>query len=214
MNGNWYPWSDGVNGNASGSYVQAWKHVHDLVVAQSHEREVGVEPERAVPGSTDLASLYPGADQVDVVALDGYNWAPSPASAGPRRPTSSVPASRSCAPSRPGSRSSSARSPRARRADQGRVGHGPGRVPPGPARRARLRVVRLPEGGGLAHRQLRRLRHRPPRGARPPAGLIPCDRAAHSRRPAGAWASRGERGLRSDLRPSDPTAAHAMRRRW
>lgn len=75
MNGNWYPWSDGVNGNASGSYVQAWKHVHDLVVAQGATNVKWVwSPNVPYPGSTDLASLYPGADQVDVVALDGYNW--------------------------------------------------------------------------------------------------------------------------------------------
>ncbi|PPF60508.1 endoglucanase [Clavibacter michiganensis] len=75
MNGNWYPWSDGVNGNASGSYIQAWKHVHDLVVAQGATNVKWVwSPNVPYPGSTDLASLYPGADQVDVVALDGYNW--------------------------------------------------------------------------------------------------------------------------------------------
>ncbi|CCE76583.1 glycoside hydrolase family 26 protein [Clavibacter nebraskensis] len=79
MNGNWYPWSDGVNGNASGSYVQAWKHVHDLVAAQGATNVKWVwSPNVPYPGSTDLASLYPGADQVDVVALDGYNWGAVP----------------------------------------------------------------------------------------------------------------------------------------
>lgn len=57
MNGNWYPWSDGVNGNASGSYVQAWKHVHDLVVAQGATNVKWVwSPNVPYPGSTDLAS--------------------------------------------------------------------------------------------------------------------------------------------------------------
>ncbi|WP_394804704.1 glycoside hydrolase family 26 protein [Clavibacter capsici] len=79
MNGNWYPWSDGVNGNAPGSYVQAWKHVHDLVVAQGATNVKWVwSPNVPYPGSTDLASLYPGADSVDVVALDGYNWGSAP----------------------------------------------------------------------------------------------------------------------------------------
>ncbi|MFD2340905.1 endoglucanase [Clavibacter tessellarius] len=79
MNGNWYPWSDGVNGNAPGSYVQAWKHVHDLVVAQGATNVKWVwSPNVPYPGSTDLASLYPGSDQVDVVALDGYNWGSAP----------------------------------------------------------------------------------------------------------------------------------------
>lgn len=79
MNGNWYPWSDGVNGNAPGSYVAAWKHVHDLVLAQGATNVKWVwSPNVPYPGSTDLASLYPGADQVDVVALDGYNWGSAP----------------------------------------------------------------------------------------------------------------------------------------
>ncbi|MDA3805407.1 MULTISPECIES: glycoside hydrolase family 26 protein [unclassified Clavibacter] len=79
MNGNWYPWSDGVNGNAPGSYVAAWKHVHDLIAAQGATNVKWVwSPNVPYPGSTDLASLYPGSDQVDVVALDGYNWGSAP----------------------------------------------------------------------------------------------------------------------------------------
>ncbi|HET8958699.1 MAG TPA: glycosyl hydrolase, partial [Microcella sp.] len=34
MNGDWYPWADGVNGNKPGDYVAAWRHVHTLVTAQ------------------------------------------------------------------------------------------------------------------------------------------------------------------------------------
>ena len=30
MNGDWFPWSEGVNGNQSGEYVAAWRHVHDI----------------------------------------------------------------------------------------------------------------------------------------------------------------------------------------
>ena len=33
MNGNWFPWSEGVNGNQSGEYVAAWRHVHDIFTA-------------------------------------------------------------------------------------------------------------------------------------------------------------------------------------
>jgi len=33
MNGNWYPWAEGVNGNQAGDYVHAWQHVHDLVAS-------------------------------------------------------------------------------------------------------------------------------------------------------------------------------------
>ena len=30
MNGDWYPWSEQVNGNQPGQFVQAWRHVHDI----------------------------------------------------------------------------------------------------------------------------------------------------------------------------------------
>jgi beta-mannanase len=36
MNGNWYPWSEGVNGNAAGQYVPAYRRVVTLF------RSVGV----------------------------------------------------------------------------------------------------------------------------------------------------------------------------
>jgi len=30
MNGNWYPWRAGTNGNTPAQFVQAWRHVHDI----------------------------------------------------------------------------------------------------------------------------------------------------------------------------------------
>ena len=33
MNGSWFPWSEGVNGNRAGEYVAAWRHVHDIFTA-------------------------------------------------------------------------------------------------------------------------------------------------------------------------------------
>ena len=38
MNGNWFPWSEGVNGNQSGEFVAAWRHVHDIFTS------VGAQP--------------------------------------------------------------------------------------------------------------------------------------------------------------------------
>ncbi|WP_414171920.1 glycoside hydrolase family 26 protein [Clavibacter tessellarius] len=184
MNGNWYPWSDGVNGNAPGSYVQAWKHVHDLVVAQGATNVKWVwSPNVPYPGSTDLASLYPGSDQVDVVALDGYNWGSAPgqrwtdpaALFGP-----GIDRLRAVAPAQ-ASRHRRGGVERGRRI-QGRVEPRPRRLPAGAARRARLRVVRLPEGGGLAPRQHRRLRRRPPRRPRAAARLTRCPPRAHGER--------------------------------
>ncbi|MFC0456128.1 glycoside hydrolase family 26 protein [Arthrobacter liuii] len=78
MNGNWYPWAEGVNGNQAGDYVAAWRHVHDVVAATGASNVQWVwSPNVPYLGSTDLAGLFPGPGYVDVVALDGYNWGTS-----------------------------------------------------------------------------------------------------------------------------------------
>jgi hypothetical protein len=76
MNGSWYPWAPGVNGGTAASYVAAWRHVVDVFRAQGATNVTWQwSPNVPYPGSTDLASVYPGDDYVDSVALDGYNWA-------------------------------------------------------------------------------------------------------------------------------------------
>ncbi len=78
MNGNWYPWCEGVNGNTAGQYVQAWRHVHDLFVAAGATNVEWVwSPNVDYPGSTSLTELYPGDAYVDYVGIDGYNWGTS-----------------------------------------------------------------------------------------------------------------------------------------
>lgn len=75
MNGDWYPWAEGVNGNAPGSSAAAWRHVHDVVESQGATNVSWVwSPNVPYSGSTDLEGLFPGTARVDVVALDGYNW--------------------------------------------------------------------------------------------------------------------------------------------
>lgn len=75
MNGDWYPWSELVNGNTPGTYVAAWRHVHDVVRASGATNVRWVwSPNVAYPGSQPMRALYPGAEYVDWVALDGYNW--------------------------------------------------------------------------------------------------------------------------------------------
>ncbi len=75
MNGNWYPWSEQVNGNGAGDYVAAWRHVVSIF-RQAKVTNVTWKWSPNVPytGSTSLRSEYPGASYVDKVALDGYNW--------------------------------------------------------------------------------------------------------------------------------------------
>lgn len=75
MNGSWYPWAEGVNGNEAGDYRAAWRHVVKVFRAQ---RVTNVSwfwaPNVPFHGSVPLAGLYPGDDVVDRVGLDGYNW--------------------------------------------------------------------------------------------------------------------------------------------
>ncbi|WP_089335455.1 glycoside hydrolase family 26 protein [Blastococcus mobilis] len=75
MNGNWNSWSEGVNGNRPGEYVQAWRHVHRLFEREGARNVVWVwSPNVDSPTGVSLRDVYPGDDVVDVAALDGYNW--------------------------------------------------------------------------------------------------------------------------------------------
>jgi hypothetical protein len=74
MNGNWYAWAEGQNGNTIGQFAKAWRHVHDLFVAAGATNVTWVwSPATEYPGWTPLAGLYPGNAYVDWVAMDGYN---------------------------------------------------------------------------------------------------------------------------------------------
>ncbi|HEX6782263.1 MAG TPA: glycosyl hydrolase [Solirubrobacterales bacterium] len=81
MNGNWFPWAEGVNGNAGGEYVAAWRRVHDIFAAAGATNVSWVWCPFVDPAGslTDLASLYPGDSYVDWTGLDGYNWGTNPA---------------------------------------------------------------------------------------------------------------------------------------
>jgi beta-mannanase len=74
MNGNWYPWTEQVNGNRAGYYARAWRHVRRIFATQGAENVEWVwAPTRMYSGSTPVTGLYPGNDYVDWVGLDGYN---------------------------------------------------------------------------------------------------------------------------------------------
>lgn len=80
MNGNWFPWHEGVNGNQAGESVKAWRHVHDIFTAVGVSNVTWVWcPNIEYSGSTSLASLYPGDAYVDWTGIDGYNWGTNPA---------------------------------------------------------------------------------------------------------------------------------------
>jgi hypothetical protein len=70
MNGDWYPWGLGVNGNTAGDYVSAWRHVARVF------RDENASNVKLVwaPNTGTFGSLWPGDDYVDYLGLDGYNW--------------------------------------------------------------------------------------------------------------------------------------------
>jgi hypothetical protein len=76
VNGNWFPWGESVNGNRSGEYVAAWRHVHDIFTSVGATNATWVwcpyADERQKFGP--LRSFYPGSRYVDWTCLDAYNW--------------------------------------------------------------------------------------------------------------------------------------------
>ena len=76
MNGNWFAWMEGVNGNQPGESVAAWRHVHDIFTEVGATNATWVWCPNVDPTGDlrDLASLYPGDEYVDWTGLDGYNW--------------------------------------------------------------------------------------------------------------------------------------------
>ncbi|WP_375504556.1 glycoside hydrolase family 26 protein [uncultured Jatrophihabitans sp.] len=75
MNGNWYPWAAGANGNTSADYIAMWRHVY-IVFTAEHVPNVRWmwSPNLAYPGSVAMSALYPGDRYVDDVGLSGYNF--------------------------------------------------------------------------------------------------------------------------------------------
>jgi hypothetical protein len=76
MNGFWFPWSEGVNGNTPGQYVAAWRHVHDIFDSVGATNVSWVWcPNIDLTGTLlPLGTQYPGDDYVDWTAIDGFNW--------------------------------------------------------------------------------------------------------------------------------------------
>jgi mannan endo-1,4-beta-mannosidase len=80
MNGNWFPWSESVNGNRRGEFVTAWRHVHDIFTSVGATNATWVwcpyadVDRRFAP----LGPLYPGSAYVDWTCMDGFNWASNP----------------------------------------------------------------------------------------------------------------------------------------
>lgn len=72
MNGDWHTWS--IN-DTPADFRHAWRHLHRTF------RQEGVDnvrwvfnPNASFPGSTPIASFWPGSRYVDWLGVDGYNW--------------------------------------------------------------------------------------------------------------------------------------------
>jgi hypothetical protein len=87
MTGDWFPWSEGVNGNGPGEYVAAWRHVHDIFTSVGATNASWVWCPLVDPNNTlaKLRGAYPGHAYVDWTCLDGYNWGATPVNPHPWR---------------------------------------------------------------------------------------------------------------------------------
>ncbi|HEY1854916.1 MAG TPA: glycosyl hydrolase [Solirubrobacterales bacterium] len=76
MNGNWFPWAEGANGNKPGDYVKAWRHVHDIFAAAGATNASWVWcPYANTEGALGkFPRYYPGNKYVDWTCMDAYNF--------------------------------------------------------------------------------------------------------------------------------------------
>jgi hypothetical protein len=78
MNGSWFPWGEGANGNQPGEFAAAWRHVHDIFASVGATNATWVWCPYVGDGNA-FTRLYPGDAYVDWTCLDGYNWGTNPA---------------------------------------------------------------------------------------------------------------------------------------
>ncbi len=78
MNGSWYPWGATVNGNSPDEVVATWHHLREIFAGAGATNVTWVWSPHAsshpdVP-SNAITRTFPGADHVDLIGLDAYNW--------------------------------------------------------------------------------------------------------------------------------------------
>jgi hypothetical protein len=77
MNGNWYPWGAGVNGNTPAQLIAAWQHVYGIFTAQGATNVHFLwTPNKHGPnsdGTCNLCQWYPGEAYTAFTGVDGYN---------------------------------------------------------------------------------------------------------------------------------------------
>jgi hypothetical protein len=77
MNGDWFPWGAGVNGNTAAEFRSAWRRVHGIFRRAGAINATWVWcPYANGTESLRLRPFYPGGRFVDWTCLDTYNWGP------------------------------------------------------------------------------------------------------------------------------------------
>jgi hypothetical protein len=75
MNGNWYPWGAGVDGNTAHRYKAAWRRLVRIFRRSGADNVRWVwTPYTNQFGGVPFKRFYPGDRWVDWVGLDGFNW--------------------------------------------------------------------------------------------------------------------------------------------
>jgi hypothetical protein len=74
MNGNWYPWGRGVDGNTAHRYKAVWRHVVRIFRHAGADNVSWVWTPNVDQGQWPFSGLYPGDAWVDWVGFDGFNW--------------------------------------------------------------------------------------------------------------------------------------------
>ena len=75
MDGNWYPWGYGVNGNTPADFIAAYRHIHDrFALAAATNVQFVWTADIWNPAGIDPTAFYPGDAYVDRMAIDVFNW--------------------------------------------------------------------------------------------------------------------------------------------
>ncbi|HEX8075830.1 MAG TPA: glycosyl hydrolase [Thermoleophilaceae bacterium] len=76
MNGDWYPWGEGVDGNVARDYVRAWRRIVRIFRGQKarNVRWMWAPNADDKSGNPPSRRLYPGDRYVDWVGLSGFSW--------------------------------------------------------------------------------------------------------------------------------------------
>ncbi len=81
MNSNWYPWAGASAGNTPAQVVAAWNHVRQIFASRgaTNVKFVWCVNNDSVPNTTGnaIGAYWPGDGNVDLLAIDGYNFGTS-----------------------------------------------------------------------------------------------------------------------------------------